>query len=235
VARGCLVRLGRHRYTALGVRILYLSQIMSHDHPRRAALPDERLQVPPLFAELGHEVHVVDATCEPLPDPGSYAGVVVGGSAGSANDMEPWRLRLGEWMGTWRDVPLLGICGGHQLLARVLGARVVKMARPQVGIHPLQLTGLPDFTGWVMHMHSEHVVDVPAGATVWAEDAAGLQALRFPGHRWTVQFHPEMPEQVAYGAGRGLGATAESWPQREVRAAVAGGKALFRAWLAGLR
>lgn len=216
------------------MRVLYLSQIMSHDHPRRSTLPDERLQVPPLFAELNTEVHVVDATCEELPDPRAYAGVVVGGSAGSANDTEPWRLRLGQWMVTW-DVPLLGICGGHQLLAHALGSRVAKMARPQVGVHPLQLPGIPGFTGWVMQMHSEHVLDVPPGATVWAEDAAGIQALRFPGHRWTVQFHPEMPEAVAYGAGRGMGATAESWPRSEVQAAVAGGLALFRAWLDGLR
>ncbi|MDY7232132.1 type 1 glutamine amidotransferase [Hyalangium rubrum] len=220
---------------ATPVRILYLSQILSHDHPRRAAFPDERLTVAELFKELNAEAHVVDATCEALPDPRGYAGVMVGGSAGSANDTEPWRLRLGEWMGTWQDVPLMGICGGHQLLARVLGARVAKMSRPQVGVHPLQLPGIPDFTGWVMHMHSERVEDVPPGATLWAEDVAGIQALRYPGHRWTVQFHAEMPESLAYGAGRGLGATAESWPQREVRAAVSGGLALFRAWLKDLR
>ncbi|KFE68363.1 type 1 glutamine amidotransferase [Hyalangium minutum] len=217
------------------MRVLYLSQIMSHDHPRRAALPDERKMIAPLFQELETQVHVVDATCEPLPDPREYAGVLVGGSAGSANDTEPWRLRLREWMGTWQQVPLLGICGGHQLLAHALGARVQKMARVQVGVHPLQLPDIPGFSGWVMHMHSEHVVDVPPGATVWAEDVAGIQALRFPGHRWTVQFHPEMPEEVAYSSGRSMGATAESWPQREVRAAVSDGKALIRTWLDGLR
>lgn len=217
------------------MRILYCSQLMSHDHPRRSDLPDERVVLQPLFAELGVEAHVVDATCEPLPDPRSYAGVIVGGSAGSVHDTEPWRRQLGEWMGTWQEVPLLGICGGHQLMAHVLGARVLKMSRPQVGVHPLQLPDIPGYTGWVMQMHSEHVADVPPGATVWAEDAAGIQALRFPGHRWTVQFHPELPEKIAPNVGRSLGATAESWPPAGVRAAVADGKAIIRAWLDGLK
>jgi GMP synthase (glutamine-hydrolysing) len=215
--------------------VLYLSHLLPHDHPRRPLLPDEKETIPALFDEIGAKIHVVDATCEELPDPRAYAGVVVGGSMGSANDTEPWRLRLREWLGTWQEVPLLGLCGGHQLLAHVLGSRVMKMSRPQVGAHPLELPGIPGFEGWVLQMHSEHVVDVPPGATVWAEDSAGIQALRYAGHyRWTVQFHPELPEHVTRVAGRGLGATDESWPLTEVRAAVAGGKALFRAWLKGL-
>ena len=217
------------------MRVLFLSQLMSHDHPRRSMLPDERVIMPPLFTELGADVHVVDASYERLPDPRSYAGVVVGGSAGSVHDTEPWRRQLGEWMGTWQDVPLLGICGGHQLLAHALGSRVLKMSRPQVGVHPLQLPGIPGFSGWVMQMHSEHVADVPPGASVWAEDAAGIQALRFPGHRWTVQFHPELQEKMVPSLGRSMGATAESWPEREVHAAVLDGKALIRAWLDGLK
>lgn len=189
----------------------------------------------PLFAELGVEGHVLDATCQALPDPTSYDGVMAGGSVGSAYDNEPWRERMREWLRTWQNVPYLGMCGGHQLLAYSLGSRVVKMSRPQVGLHPLQLEGIPGFTGLVMQAHSEHVVDVPPGASVWAEDAAGIQALRYPGHRWTVQFHPEMTAEVARGCGRSFGATAETWPERELRTAIEGGKAVIRAWVEGLR
>ena len=215
-------------------RILYLSQMVAFDHPSRASFPQEETIVRPLLESLGAEVVFVDVSRDAPPEPTSFDGVVVGGSSGSANDTEPWRLRLREWLATWQRVPLLGICGGHQLLAHALGAAIVKMERPQVGVHPLALSGVEGFSGNVMHMHTERVADVPPGATVWAEDGAGIQALRYGAHRWTVQFHPEVPEAMAPKLGRPMGATEASWPAEGVRHAVADGRALLGAWLQAL-
>jgi GMP synthase-like glutamine amidotransferase len=214
---------------------LYLSQVMAHDDPRRASLPDEKLTLAPLFAALDVDADIVDATCEPLPDARAYAGVIIGGSAGSVHDRERWRVQLHAWLRERLDAPFLGLCGGHQLYAALHGARVERMAEPQLGCCPLELPDVPGFRGWVMQMHHEVVVDVPDGASLWARDEVGIQALRYAGSRWTVQFHPEISAEVARGAGRSSGATEASWPEPQLQAAVAGGRAVIAAWLASLR
>src|SRR5690349_19432025 len=51
-------------------------------------------------------------------------GVIVTGSPLSVIDEAPWMLELGQAL-LRLDVPVLGVCFGHQLLARVAGGRVV--------------------------------------------------------------------------------------------------------------
>lgn len=224
------------------MRILFISQMLAPDDPRRTAawstttgefapFPDERLFIPSVFEGTGAEILVVDATTEALPDPRQFDGVVVGGSVGSANDREPWRVALENWLQTWTEVPLLGICGGHQLLARALGGEVAVMPSSQYGVFPLTLEEIPGFSGWVVQLHAETVVRYPEGAEVWASDPCGVQALRYGPNRWTFQFHPEISREVVVDAGKRLGI--QEWPRLEE--AISGGRALIRAWLAQLR
>lgn len=212
-------------------RLLYVSQLA--EPAARAGLPDERATVPPVFAAMGAEAVVVDATTEALPDPRPFAGVVVGGSVGCANEGEPWRRALEGWLGTWRTLPYFGICGGHQLYARALGGRVEPMGRRQVGVFPLAVPGVA--LSRVLQFHGDYVVEAPPGAEVWARDAFGVQALRYPGHRWTVQFHPELDATSATMLAATCPETAEGWTEDAVAVAVAEGKALLGAWLGGLR
>ena len=59
-------------------------------------------------------------------DPSEAAGVVVTGSPAMVSECEPWSVRAGAWLAaaTLAEVPVLGICYGHQLLAQALGGRV---------------------------------------------------------------------------------------------------------------
>jgi GMP synthase-like glutamine amidotransferase len=59
-------------------------------------------------------------------DLASLSGVIVMGSAASANDRLPWQDRLEGWLReAWSArVPTLGICYGHQMIARMFGASV---------------------------------------------------------------------------------------------------------------
>lgn len=213
-------------------RVLYLSQLVGPEDPRRADAPSEGHTIPPVFAALGAAVDVHDVTLGAAPDPSGYDGVVVGGSFGSANDREPWRVTLQGWLATHQDVPLLGICGGHQLLARALGGVVETSPGPQYGVYPLDLPGIPGFPGRVLQLHSERVSAAPADAEVWASDAMGIQALRYGPARWTVQFHPEADDALPRYVGRSRGLDDVAWV--ELGAARDGGRLLLAAWLAAL-
>lgn len=103
-----------------------------------------------------------------------------------------------------REVPVLGVCLGAQLLAEVLGARVVpgrtRMLNPEVGYLPLELTTAgqddpvvrlfapPDP---VMLWHQD-THDLPRGAVLLASTPTyEVQAFRVGRRAYGLQFHPE--------------------------------------------
>ncbi len=218
------------------MHVLYVSQLAGAEHPRRAAVLVEGIEIPRILAGFGVRVSLHDATLAPPPDPGPFDGVVVGGSFGSANDPEPWRADLAGWLATHQAVPLLGICGGHQLLARALGGVVEVAPGPQTGVYPLALPGIPGFTGCVVQMHNDRVAVPPAGAEVWSTDEMGIQALRYGPHRWTFQFHPEMDRPLLVAAEAVPAEPADAPPAWVgLDDAIEGGRAILRAWLATLR
>jgi GMP synthase (glutamine-hydrolysing) len=97
---------------------------------------------------------------------------------------------------------VLGVCFGHQLLARALGARVERHPRgPESGTVEVELTEAgaadPLFAGLprrlaVQHGHEDHVAELPRGAALLASNAHTLvQAFAHGPHIRAVQFHPE--------------------------------------------
>lgn len=214
------------------IRALYVSQLAGTDDPRRGVVLEEAARMPGLLAKVGIDATLLDAPTARFPDPRGFDGVIVGGSFGSANDPEPWREALREWLATWTSVPLFGICGGHQLLARALGGVVEEGTAPQHGVYPLDLPGIPGWRGHVVELHTDQVLVPPAGAEVWARDTACIQALRYGPTRWTFQFHPEMDEDLVMLAAD-HGKLDCDWTHLPL--AVEGGRALLRAWVGAIR
>lgn len=132
-------------------------------------------------------------TGEPLPDDSAgWDGAVVLGSEQTAyDDTVPWlagELAFLERL-LRRPVPVLGICFGGQVLARLLGARLYRLATPEIGWvsitsrHPALAAG--PWLSW-----HQDAFGLPPGATELACGGASLQAFA-AGPHVGLQFHPE--------------------------------------------
>lgn len=140
---------------------------------------------------------------------GYAALIVLGGqmSANSENDhpwLAPTRTLLADAVRA--QLPTLGICLGHQLLASALGGTVrVNELGPRIGLTSVALTesgqddpllGSPVARRGV-HWNEDIVTDLPSGAVRLATAPDGtVQAARFAPRAWGVQFHPEVTEAI---------------------------------------
>jgi GMP synthase-like glutamine amidotransferase len=141
------------------------------------------------------------------PEPGlgyDLDGVVVMGSASSPVDQElVWLRKLSAWLRPMVtgavELPLLGICFGHQLLAHLAGGKV-GFLRPdrqkQVGFCDTEMSGgrlIADCRLHVIISHREVVTTMPPGfRAVGSRPGAPVDAIehqRLP--LFGVQFHPE--------------------------------------------
>lgn len=147
-------------------------------------------------------VHTVKPlTGQPLPGHDEVAGAVVMGGPMNVDDTErhPGLAVEREWLeeALDRDMPLLGICLGAQLLARALGASVVPGDAPELGYAPVEILDPDDPilgalapSTTVLHWHGD-VFELPEGATPLARsERTEVQAFR-RGNSWGILFHPE--------------------------------------------
>jgi GMP synthase-like glutamine amidotransferase len=139
----------------------------------------------------------------PTPDVAAYDGLISMGGPMSANDPFPYldREKALIAQAAERGQPLLGVCLGSQLIARVLGANVTRNPRKEIGWFDIHFTeaaaGDALFTGLagpetVFHWHGE-TWDLPPGAVrlAWSE-ACGNQAFRAGRKIYGLQFDLEV-------------------------------------------
>ncbi|HEX7623651.1 MAG TPA: gamma-glutamyl-gamma-aminobutyrate hydrolase family protein [Anaeromyxobacteraceae bacterium] len=149
------------------------------------------------------ELRVVRPYEQLLPSFVGFDGLLMTGSPKSVVDPEPWMDdAAGYLLEAARTRPVLGVCFGHQLLARALGGRVERNPRGrEAGTAAVRLTpeGARDllFAGLdspllVQQTHEDHVAALPAGATLLAEnEMTPVQAFAWGDNVRCVQFHPE--------------------------------------------
>lgn len=149
---------------------------------------------------------------EQLPPPEEVRGALITGSPAMVSDREAWSERTAAWLrGAARgDLPLLGVCYGHQLLAHALGGTVGPCrGGAEVGSAAVTLTargaddallGALPRTFHAQVTHWESVLELPPGATRLATTAQDdNHAFRHGACAWGVQFHPEFSAEVMRG------------------------------------
>ncbi len=146
---------------------------------------------------------------EPFPALGAVDGVIVGGSEYMLSEgCDPWVERLMGFVrqAAARQKPILGICFGHQLLARTFGASVVRRRPSEVGrltVH-IDTAGRDDplFEGiadvFQAHLfHGDFVTDLGSQVTALAHSSGHAnQAIAIGDAIRGVQFHPEFNTEL---------------------------------------
>lgn len=158
----------------------------------------------------GFEVKVVHAARGEEPEaPRKYAGVIVTGSPAMVTDRAAWSENGGRWLAeaVRRELPVLGVCYGHQLLAQALGGRVdfhpdglelgtheVRLSRA-AATHPLFSDCPESFAGNMAH--SQTVVCPPEEALVLGYSRHDRHQILAYGERALgLQFHPEFDSAI---------------------------------------
>jgi GMP synthase-like glutamine amidotransferase len=131
-------------------------------------------------------------------DPTAYDLIVSLGSEFAAfDDSKPFVPREARLMerAVEADVPVLGLCFGGQMLARVLGADVYRGTISEIGWLPVRSNEpelVPEGPWFQWHFDT---FTAPPGATLVAETDAGAQAF-VAGRSLGLQFHPEVTPEI---------------------------------------
>lgn len=136
--------------------------------------------------------------------PHVFDGYVITGSPASVNnDKLNW---LGPFLEFIRQIdaakqPLIGLCFGHQAIARALGGKVSRHEEGW-GLGTAS-THWRESTHWMqpaktvtslMAAHNEQVTQMPDGAKcLGGNDFCPIGSMQLDQHIWTTQYHPEMP------------------------------------------
>ncbi|HAT1660437.1 glutamine amidotransferase-related protein [Legionella pneumophila] len=170
-------------------------------------------QYPEMFANLLHpadatlEFTVFDAEHGELPtDIHAVDAYLISGSRHGVNDNYPWIRKLEEFVRTLHasQKKLIGICFGHQLIAKALGGKVIKSPKGWgVGMSQNQIY---QFKEWMspslncfnlLVSHQDQVIELPTGAEILAGSDFCPNYMMQIGSFFSVQGHPEFTKSYS--------------------------------------
>ncbi len=192
------------------MKYLYILKVGTTFTAIKKSYGDFDLWVASSFGSKRVKIRVIDThTAKRLPNIATASGFVITGSHSMVTDELAWSLRVEAYVRriAKTQTPLLGICYGHQLIAKALGGRsgynpkgkeigTKQIKKLKSGyIDPL-LQGIP--AAFEAHeTHSQTVLKVPKGSKVLAKSAGDShQAVRYRENIWGVQFHPEFDANI---------------------------------------
>jgi GMP synthase (glutamine-hydrolysing) len=165
----------------------------------------------PMLRARGHRIRYVNFARDPEAAPrlDRYQALIVLGGPMQVDDADTHPHLLTECRlierAMARDMPVLGICLGAQLMAHVLGAPVGPCDEPEIGWYDIQPTNVTSHDPVLWPLDERRPVyqwhhwgfDCPADCVSLAvSDQSGCQAFRHGERAWGFQFHLELDERL---------------------------------------
>ena len=120
-------------------------------------------------------------------------GWLITGSRHGAYENHPWIPKLEALIREIHaaELPLVGVCFGHQIIAQALGGKVEKFGGLW-GVGHNEYHHPDGTSSRLLAMHQDQVVELPPGATVTAtSDFCKYAGLSYKGKTISIQPHPE--------------------------------------------
>ncbi|KAL7267378.1 hypothetical protein RUND412_010039 [Rhizina undulata] len=153
--------------------------------------------------KLALDIKVFDAwSMEEYPQLEDVDAVLISGSRSNAFDNTPWILKLMEFvqtiLNTQSRVRLIGVCFGHQIIGRALGAKVVRNPYGWEG-QVVKVTLLEKGTEIfgkdslkIPQSHRDWVTTVPANVfNIGTSELCSIQGFYAANRLFSTQGHPE--------------------------------------------
>ena len=175
---------------------------------REGDLSDWFLRALGLEADTLEVIRVFEG--ELLPAPGAHEAAIITGSWAMVTDQLDWSEATADWIRQAMNIemPLFGVCYGHQLMAHALGGQVgyhpagLEIGCQEIGLlpaaasDPLSAILPPRFAAHLTNLQT--ILTPPSGAVVLAKSAHDPhQIMRYGPHAISTQFHPEFTPSIS--------------------------------------
>lgn len=160
------------------------------------------------FKELLDDHERYKAMKNELPE--DPEAVIISGSTSGIYEDERWINQLIENTARYirNDVPVLGLCFGHQVIAKALGGEVKAMKDYEIGYKPVKLDEAEISEGlapveYPFSTHGDKITELPPELESIGRSDRCNQAFKHRKKKvYGVQFHPELTPEIAEKAVR---------------------------------